>query len=139
MPDKPNAPVLEMIGISKHFTSTEALVNVTLEIDRPMIYGLVGQNGAGKSTLLKILAGDYQPSSGEIRVDGQAVEISSPRKALALGIGIVYQEFSLLPNLSVAHNILLGQEPMNGFQIDERRLSDDARSASHASRQMRSH
>ena len=129
MPDKSNTPVLEIIGISKHFTSTEALVDVTLEIERPMIYGLVGQNGAGKSTLLKILAGDYQPSSGEIRIDGHEVEISSPRKALALGIGIVYQEFSLLPNLSVAHNIVLGQEPMNGLKIDERRLLDDARLA----------
>ena len=126
MPDEPNTPVLEMVGISKHFTSTEALVDVTLQIERPMIYGLVGQNGAGKSTLLKILAGDYQPSSGEIRLEGHKVEISSPRRALALGIGIVYQEFSLLPNLSVAHNILLGQEPMNGLRINERRLMDDA-------------
>jgi ABC-type sugar transport system ATPase subunit len=115
-----------MIGISKHFTSTNALVDVTLKIERPMIYGLVGQNGAGKSTLLKILAGDYQPSSGEIRLEGRKVEISSQRRALALGIGIVYQEFSLLPNLSVAHNIVLGQEPMNGLRINERRLLEDA-------------
>jgi ABC-type sugar transport system ATPase subunit len=123
---EPAAPVLELLRISKHFSGTDALVDVSLAIERPMIYGLVGQNGAGKSTLLKILAGDYEPTSGEIRMSGAKVEISNPRRALALGIGIVYQEFSLLPNLSVAHNIVLGQEPMNGMRIDERRLQADA-------------
>jgi ABC-type sugar transport system ATPase subunit len=116
-----------MFGISKRFPGTEALVDVNLEINQPMIYGLVGQNGAGKSTLLKILAGEYRQSSGEIRIEGNAVDISSPRRAHELGIGIVYQEFSLLPNLSVAHNISLGQEPINGLRIDERRLFADAR------------
>lgn len=126
MTEEVSVPVLELRGMSKHFSGTDALVDVCLEIERPMIFGLVGQNGAGKSTLLKILAGDYQPSSGEIRLDGSKVEISSPRRALALGIGIVYQEFSLLPNLSVAHNIVLGQEPMSGVRIDERRLLEEA-------------
>lgn len=129
VPEEPAAPVLELVRISKHFAGTDALVDVTLRVDRPMIYGIVGQNGAGKSTLLKILAGDYQPSSGEIHLDGQKLEISSQRRALALGIGIVYQEFSLLPNLSVAHNIVLGQEPMSGVRIDERRLLADAAEA----------
>ena len=129
MADHPGAPVLELIGISKHFAGTEALVDVSLKIERPMIYGIVGQNGAGKSTLLKILAGDYQPSSGEIRLEGQRLEIANQRRALALGIGIVYQEFSLLSNLSVAHNIVLGQEPMSGLRIDERRLLADAAEA----------
>jgi ABC-type sugar transport system ATPase subunit len=120
------APALELLGISKHFSGTDALVDVTVKIERPMIYGIVGQNGAGKSTLLKILAGDYQPSSGEIRLDGAKLDISNQRHALSLGIGIVYQEFSLLPNLSVAHNIVLGQEPMNRMRIDERQLVSDA-------------
>jgi ribose transport system ATP-binding protein len=122
----PGAPVLELLQISKHFSGTDALMDVNLKIERPMIYGLVGQNGAGKSTLLKILVGDYQPSSGEIRLEGRKVEISNHRHGRALGIGIVYQEFSLLSNLSVAHNIVLGQEPMNGIRIDERRLVADA-------------
>ena len=126
MTEQPGAPVLELHRISKHFSGTDALVDVTLKIERPMIYGIVGQNGAGKSTLLKILAGDYQASSGEIRLAGAKVEISNQRRALALGIGIVYQEFSLLRNLSVAHNIVLGQEPVNGMRIDERQLLADA-------------
>ena len=129
MPEEHSAPALELLGISKHFSGTEALVDVTLQIERPMIYGIIGQNGAGKSTLLKILGGDYQPSSGEIRLAGTKVEISNQRRALALGIGLVYQELSLLPNLSVAHNIVLGQEPMSGMRVDERRLLADARLA----------
>jgi ABC-type sugar transport system ATPase subunit len=118
-----------MVGITKRFPGTTALHGVDLEIERPMIYGLVGQNGAGKSTLLKILAGEYRQSDGEIWIDGEKVEITSTRRAHALGIGIVYQELSLLPNLSVAHNVSLGQEPMNGLRIDERRLHLDARDA----------
>jgi ABC-type sugar transport system ATPase subunit len=127
--DQPSAPVLRMVGISKRFPGTAALTDVNLEIERPMIYGLVGQNGAGKSTLLKILAGEYGPSEGEIQIAGEAVEISSSRRAHELGIGTVYQELSLLPNLSVAHNISLGQEPTNGLRIDERRLLVDSRAA----------
>ncbi len=129
MSDDPAVPVLQLDRISKHFAGTDALVEVSLEIERPMIYGIVGHNGAGKSTLLKILAGDYQPSGGQIRLQGERLEISSQRRALALGIGIVYQEFSLLPNLSVAHNIVLGQEPRKGMHIDERQLFADAADA----------
>ncbi|HTW98678.1 MAG TPA: sugar ABC transporter ATP-binding protein, partial [Acidimicrobiales bacterium] len=124
--DAPATPVLELLGISKHFAGTDALVDVGVQIDRPMIYGIVGQNGAGKSTLLKILAGDYRPTSGEIRLGGKPVDISNQRHALSLGIGIVYQEFSLLPNLSVAHNILLGQEPTRKMRVDERQLFAEA-------------
>jgi ribose transport system ATP-binding protein len=122
-------PVLQMLGISKRFPGTEALHEVDLEIERPLIHGLVGQNGAGKSTLLKILAGEYGPSEGEVRINGEEVDIANPRRAHDLGIGIVYQEFSLLPNLSVAHNVSLGQEPMNGLRIDERALFAQAREA----------
>src|SRR5436309_1044637 len=121
--------VLRMIGISKRFPGTAALTDVHFEIERPMIHGLVGQNGAGKSTLLKILAGEYRPSEGEIKIDGESVEISSSRRAHELGIGIVYQELSLLPNLSVAHNVSLGQEATNGLRIDERRLLLDSQMA----------
>ena len=73
--------VLRMSGISKRFPGTAALTDVDIEIERPMIYGLVGQNGAGKSTLLKILAGEYRPSAGEIRIADETVDISSSRRA----------------------------------------------------------
>jgi ribose transport system ATP-binding protein len=118
-----------MTGVTKRFPGTLALHDVDLTVERGTVHGLVGENGAGKSTLLKILAGDYRPSSGRIEIDGQEVEIATPRQAHELGIGIVYQELSLLPNLSVAHNISLGSEPTNGLAIDEREVVAAARTA----------
>jgi len=112
-------PVLRMSKISKRFPGTLALDGVDLEIAAGTIHGLLGENGAGKSTLLKILAGDHAPTAGEIELGGEHVHISGPAHAHDLGIGIVYQELSLLPNLSVAHNISLGDEPMRGVAIDE--------------------
>jgi ribose transport system ATP-binding protein len=122
-------PVLRMAEITKTFPGTLALDGVDLEVERGSIDGLVGQNGAGKSTLLKILAGDYRPTSGRIEIDGEEIEIDSPRRAHELGIGIVYQELSLLPNLSVAHNISLGSERVRGVAIDEPAVRADAASA----------
>ena len=118
-----------MTGITKRFPGTLALEGVDLEVHSGAIHGLVGQNGAGKSTLLKILAGDYRPDAGTIEIDGEEVEIATPRRAHELGIGIVYQELSLLPNLSVARNISLGQEPVRGLSIDERAVLASARAA----------
>ena len=99
-----------MRGITKRFGGTVALSEVDFEVLAGEIHGLVGQNGAGKSTLMKIVAGDYRPDSGRIFVDGDEVEIRDPRRGLDLGVGIVYQELSLLPNLTVAENISLGRE-----------------------------
>jgi ABC-type sugar transport system ATPase subunit len=119
-------PLLRITGMTKRFPGTLALDGVDLVVERGTIHGLVGENGAGKSTLLKILAGDYRPTSGLIEIDGNEVDVSTPRRAHELGIGIVYQEFSLLTNLSVAHNISLGVEPTNGLAIDERALAQTA-------------
>ncbi|CAN5753035.1 sugar ABC transporter ATP-binding protein [soil metagenome] len=121
-PDAPpasGAPILRMRSISKRFPGTLALDDVDLEVRAGSIHGLLGENGAGKSTLLKILAGDQPPSSGSIEFSGREVHIADPAHAHELGIGIVYQELSLLPNLSVAHNLSLGQEPTKGLAIDE--------------------
>src|SRR5262245_45712701 len=115
-----------MRGIGKRFPGTVALEGVDLDVAAGTIHGLLGENGAGKSTLLKILAGDHAPSGGTIELDGRGVEIAGPARANELGIGLVYQELSLLPNLSVAHNIGLGHEPMRGLAIDERALGDHA-------------
>jgi len=122
-----DVPLLRITGMTKRFPGTLALDDVDLVVERGTIHGLVGENGAGKSTLLKILAGDYQPTAGRIELDGEEVHVSTPRRAHELGIGIVYQELSLLTNLSVAHNISLGSEPTNGLAIDERSLVDSAR------------
>src|SRR3954452_4513451 len=118
--------VLRMTGITKRFPGTLALDGVDLAVERGEIHGLLGENGAGKSTLLKILAGDYQASDGRIDLDGEPVDVASPRRARELGVGIVYQELSLLPNLSVAHNVSLGSEQTRGVAIDERALEQAA-------------
>lgn len=116
----PETPVnmLEMRGVTKHFPGTLALDAVNLTVRRGEIHALVGQNGAGKSTLVKILAGDYRATTGSITIAGTPAEINSTRDARELGIGIVYQELSLLPNLTVADNISLGREPMRGVVLD---------------------
>jgi ribose transport system ATP-binding protein len=113
-------PILEMRGITKHFPGVLALDHVDFSVQRGEIHSLVGQNGAGKSTLMNILAGVYPPDEGEIRIDGQPVQISHPGEALRLGIGTVYQELSLVPKMSVADNIFLGRETQRGIMIDER-------------------
>lgn len=100
---------LEMKHITKHFGGVKALTDVSLELRRGEIHALVGENGAGKSTLMKVLSGAYQKDSGEIFVDGQPVSIQSPRDAKNAGISVIYQEFMLAPDLTVAENIYMDQ------------------------------
>ena len=104
------APVLQVVELSKQYPGAQALDNVSLEIRAREVVGLVGENGAGKSTLLKALAGLVRADAGRIIVRGQDLEQGSYRAAAAAGIGMVFQEQSLLPNLRVAENILLGHE-----------------------------
>ena len=121
-------PILEMRGISKRFPGVLALDEVDFSVQRGTIHSLIGQNGAGKSTLMKILAGDYQPTKGEVLIDEQPVVFHHPGEARARGISIVYQELSLLPNLTVAENIFLGREIRRYFIIDDARIRKEARS-----------
>ena len=118
-----------MRSITKRFPGTVALDGVDLDVDGGTIHGLLGENGAGKSTLLKILAGDYRATEGSIEIAGEPVEIDSPRAAREHGIGIVYQELSLLPNLTVAQNISLGFEPSRLGRIESGRVSELAERA----------
>lgn len=113
------SPILEMKGITKRFPGLVALNGVDFSVQPGEIHALIGQNGAGKSTLMKILAGVYPIESGEIRINGQSVSFHHPREALRMGIGTVYQDLGLVPQLSVADNVFLGREPGNGFVIDE--------------------
>lgn len=115
---------LKMVGIGKTFPGVVALDGVNIEVGQGEILALLGENGAGKSTLMKVLVGVYQPDQGEIYIDGQKVSIQNPRQAQELGISIIYQEFNLIPYLSVAENIFLGREP-RAFKgvVDWRRLS----------------
>jgi len=107
-----SAPLLRMRGISKGFPGVQALRDVDLEVRAGEVHCLVGENGAGKSTLMKILMGVYRPDAGEIRLDGRRVAIANPRQALDLGITMVFQELNLVPVLSVAENVFLGDEPL---------------------------
>ena len=110
----PRHPLLRMEGISKHFPGVQALQAVSLEVYPGECLGLVGENGAGKSTLMKVLSGVYAPDEGQLLFDGQPVALHTPRQAQDLGIAIIYQEFNLCPNLTVAENIFVGREPNSG-------------------------
>ncbi len=111
-------PLLEMRGIGKSFPGVRALSDVSLELRAGEVLVLVGENGAGKSTLMKILAGALTADEGEIYVDGTRVRIDSPQQAQHFGIGMIYQEFTLVPQLSVPANISLGAEPTRAGLID---------------------
>ena len=108
-----------MRGIGKSFPGVRALTDVSLTLFSGEVLALVGENGAGKSTLVKILAGAHRADKGEILIDGAAVQINSPHDAEAHGIGMIHQEFYLVPSLSAVDNIVLGSEPMRGIFIDE--------------------
>ena len=116
---------LEMKNVTKSFGGIHALKGVSFSVKPGEIHCLVGENGAGKSTLMKILSGAYQRDGGEIIVEGNAVQLSGPRQAIGLGIGIVYQEFELADELSVAENIFL-ESLGRGFLINWRKLNAEA-------------
>jgi simple sugar transport system ATP-binding protein len=103
---------IELREISKRFPGVVANDRISLQVATGEIHALVGENGAGKSTLMRILYGLYQPDEGEIRVKGRPTRITSPRTALALGIGMVHQHFMLIPRFTVAENVILGSEPV---------------------------
>jgi ribose transport system ATP-binding protein len=107
-----------MNAIAKSFPGVKALDGVSFDVRAGEVHALVGENGAGKSTLMKTLAGAYRADGGTIEVDGRVVSIDGPKAAEALGIGMIYQEFNLVPDLRVIDNILLGQEPVRRGMLD---------------------
>ncbi len=126
--DKANgATLLRMNGIDKSFPGVHALRDVSLGLRAGEVLALVGENGAGKSTLVKILSGVYRPDRGEILLDGHVQHMSSPTVAQAAGVSIIYQEFNLIPDLTVRENIFLGRERVRyGFirAAEERREAE---------------
>jgi ribose transport system ATP-binding protein len=109
--------LLELTDVSKSFGGVQALRNVDFTLNAGQIHGLAGENGAGKSTMMKIIAGVHPADSGIMRVDGRQVHFRSTRDALAAGIGMVHQELSVAPELSVAENVFLGAQPVNGLGV----------------------
>jgi erythritol transport system ATP-binding protein len=119
--------VLAGLQLSKVYPGTFALRDVDFNVHRAKVNVLVGENGAGKSTLMKILAGVEQPTTGQLLLDGQPIEVHSAADAQDLGIGIIYQELNLCSNLSVADNIYLGRELVHGGRIDRAGQREGAR------------
>ena len=107
--------LLELSGIAKHFGAIEALKGVDLTIDAGEVVGLMGDNGAGKSTLVRVIAGNFRPSEGEIRLGGEAKTFHKPVDARAEGIEVVYQDLALCDNLTAAANVYLGRELKRSF------------------------
>jgi ribose transport system ATP-binding protein len=115
-----------MRDIRKAFPGVVALDGVGFALQHGEVHVLLGENGAGKSTLMKILSGAYRRDAGTIEIDGREAAIDSPRDAQTLGVATIYQELSLVPQLTVAENILLGHEPSRGGWIDRARVRDAA-------------
>src|SRR5918997_6140867 len=115
-------PLLEMRGIRKSFVGVEVLHGVDLDLHAGEVHAIVGENGAGKSTLMKVLAGVHAPDEGTMRIDGEEVSFAHPHAAQAAGVGIVYQEFNLLPDRTVAENVFVGREPLGRGMVNRRAM-----------------
>ncbi len=121
-------PLLQMKGIYKHYPGVVALADVNFELYAGEVHCLLGENGAGKSTLMKILSGAIKKDAGSILIEGQEAKLHSPADAQKYGISMIYQEFKLVPELSVAENILLGNEPTRGRSpfVNHKEMHEDA-------------
>lgn len=123
-------PAVTFAGVTKRFGPTLAVNDVSFEIMPGRVHALMGENGAGKSTLMKMLAGVHRPNAGQITVSGRPVHFFNPREALAAGVSTVFQELSLLPNLTITENMFLGKEPVSRFGVpDKAEMADKTRAA----------
>ncbi len=122
-------PLLTLSAVTKRFPGVVALDAVDLAVRAGRVHALVGENGAGKSTLLRIVAGADRPDSGSVALDGRPMSFTAPRDALSVGITVIYQELSLVPQLGADANIFLGMEPARHGLLDRRAASERARDA----------
>lgn len=120
-------PYLEFQNITKTFPGVDALDGVSFGVSRGTVHGLVGENGAGKSTLLKILSGAYGPTGGNLLIGGEKKIFTRTRDGLSAGIAVIHQELNLIPDMTVAENLLLGQWPRRFLFLDKRKLADRAK------------
>ena len=119
--------ILTMKGIDKSFPGVHALDHVDVEVRKGEVHALMGENGAGKSTLMKVLTGIYHKDAGTITYEGKEVEFTNPREAQDAGIVIVHQELNMMGHLTVAQNIFIGREYMNGKLIDDKKMNEEAK------------
>ena len=119
--------ILTMKGIDKAVPGVHALDHVDLEVRKGEVHALMGENGAGKSTLMKVLTGIYHKDAGTITYEGKEVEFTNPREAQDAGIVIVHQELNMMGHLTVAQNIFIGREYMNGKLIDDKKMNEEAK------------
>ncbi|NUT41609.1 MAG: sugar ABC transporter ATP-binding protein [Thermoactinospora sp.] len=119
--------MLTMTGIGKSFLGVRVLEGVDLQVAAGEVHAVVGENGAGKSTLMKILAGVHEPDEGTIEIDGERIAFGHPLRAQRAGVAIIYQEFNLLPERTVAENVFLGREPARRGLVDRAAMSQATR------------
>jgi simple sugar transport system ATP-binding protein len=118
--EQAHPPIVELIGVGKQFGPVVALQDISFAARAGEVHCLLGDNGAGKSTLIKILSGVHQPTSGEMRIDGEPALLTSPRQALDKGIATVFQDLAMIPLMSITRNFFLGSEPTKGRFITRR-------------------
>ncbi|RJQ40460.1 MAG: ABC transporter ATP-binding protein [Anaerolineaceae bacterium] len=125
------AYILELHDICKHFGNVLANDHVNLKVEKGTVHSIVGENGAGKTTLMNILYGLYKQTSGEIIIDGKKANIESPSDAIELGIGMIHQHFKLIPAMTVAENVMLGEEPIKAkLFLDINKINESTRDLS---------
>lgn len=116
--------ILKISGITKQFPGVKALDNVSFDVERGEVHAVVGENGAGKSTLMKILGGLYPADFGEITINGKKTAIRGVLDSLKSGISVIYQEFNLVPMLTVAENIFLTRLPGKSGVVNRKKLNE---------------
>ena len=119
--------ILEMKDIIKEYPGVKALDHMNLTVREGEVHALMGENGAGKSTLIKVISGAIRPNGGSIIYEGKPYEYMTPSLSKKLGIGVVYQEFNLVPELSVAENIFLGNKLTSGSVINRKLMNQKAK------------
>lgn len=118
--------ILEMKNIDKRFSGVHALKSVNLELKKGEVHALMGENGAGKSTLMKVLCGIHKKDGGEVYLFGEQVNFNTIKESQEAGISIIHQELNMMNHLTVAQNIYIGREPMNGICINDKKMEKDA-------------
>lgn len=124
-----DAPIASLSGISKRYPGVQALSDIAFSVSRGEVRALIGKNGAGKSTLIRMLAGAEAPDEGAVTIGGAPLDRGGVQRAFELGVRTVYQELTLIPQMTVAENLFMGSWPVRRLQLDRRRMETDARQA----------